>query len=195
MKLIALSTVLVASLFSLPGGGTDTNQPPAGWSVDAVHSSVVFKIKHAGASWFYGTFTGVKGTFSFDADKPADSKIDVTIDAQSIATRDEKRDQHLRGSDFFDAKQFPDITFKSTKVSKDGDGFSVVGDLTLRGETKPVTAKIVKTGEGEFMGKRVGYEATFTIMRRDFGVKGGQADAALGNEVMVTVAIEGVQAK
>ncbi|MGE3174914.1 MAG: YceI family protein [Planctomycetota bacterium] len=184
----------LAAAFSLPYASTAPATPPAGaWKVDPVHSSVVFKVKHAGASWFYGTFGEISGSFLLDGDKLADSEVKVTIPAASVASRDDKRDQHLRGPDFFDAKQFPDITFESTQVARAGEAFVVQGDLTLRGITKSIQVRVEKTGEGEFYGKRVGYETTFSIQRSDFGMEYGLAENALGDEVVLTIAIEGVQ--
>ena len=165
------------------------------WKIDSVHSAVVFKIRHAGASWFYGSFGSIKGTFTLDPANAAAGAIAVEIAAASVATHDSKRDDHLRSPDFFDAKQYPSITFASTKIAKAGDGFKVTGDLTLRGITKPVTMQVTKSGEGEMQGsKRVGYEATFAIKRSDFGMDYGLAKKALGDEVTLMCGIEAVPA-
>jgi polyisoprenoid-binding protein YceI len=99
----------------------------------------------------------------------------------------------VRGPDFLDAKQFPDITFASTAIAKAGDAFDVSGDLTIRGVSKPLKLRVEKTGEGEFYGKRIGYETSCTIKRSDFGMKYGLAENALGDEVTLTIAIEAVQ--
>lgn len=192
MKTILAIAAIAAALTVRPA--TEAGAPADNaWKVDSTHSSVVFKVKHAGASWFYGTFSDISGSFTLDPAALGDAKIALEIDAQSIGTRDEKRDQHLRGPDFFDAKQFPKISFASTKVAKAGDGFLVTGNLTLRGETKPIEVQVAKTGEGEFYGKRVGYEATFAIKRSDFGMDYGIADKALGDEITLWIAVEGVQ--
>ncbi len=189
---ILLCTAAAIAAFTVRPAVHELPFKPA-WKVDPVHSSVVFKVKHAGASWFYGSFNAVSGGFTLDAKSPADSSIEVVVDAGSIDTRDEKRDQHLKGPDFFDAKQFPEIKFVSKKVTAKGDNFSVAGELTLRGETKPLSIEVVKTGEGEFYGKRVGYETSFTIKRSEFGMDYGIADKVLGDEVTLTIAIEGVE--
>jgi polyisoprenoid-binding protein YceI len=170
------------------------------WVVDNGHSSVVFKIQHVGATNFYGAFRKISGGFTLDKAKPDASSIEVTIDAASIDTRDEARDKHLRGTDFFDVKQFAEISFKSTKVTpitgdKRGEVFEVVGDLEMRGKKQVITVQVVKTGEAEMMGKRIGYETTFIIKRSDFGLDYGVANKALGDEVTLTVAIEGVEPK
>ena len=199
MKILLGVAALVAALSFPSNPQTDaatTTAPVANeWQVDGGHSSVVFKIKHAGASWFYGMFTNVTGKVVFDADKPEACSVTVEIDAESVQTRDEKRDQHLRGPDFFDSKQYPAIQFTSTGWKKSGSGFEVAGDLELRGVKKSVTANVTPTGTGEFYGKRAGFEATFVVKRSDFGMDYGVAKNVLGDEVHMTVAIEAVQAE
>ena len=205
MKFFAILTFVVLALSTAPTRVTAPSPPPASaWTVDSNHSSVVFRVKHAGASWFYGMFNSISGSFSLEAESEADNKIDLLIDVGSIDTRDKKRDQHLMSPDFFDAKQYPDITFKSTAVKlvepagQEGDQaaasptYEVTGGLTLRGVTKSVTVLVHKTGEGEFYGKRVGYEVTFTIKRSDFGMDYGITQNMLGDEVVLLVAVEGV---
>ena len=120
--------------------------------------------------------------------------LEIIVDANSVDTRDEKRDQHLMSPDFFDAKQYPDVTFKSKKVTAKGDDFAVDGELSIRGVTKPLSVVVKKTGEGEFYGARIGYETTFTIKRSDFGMEYGIAKNVLGDEVTLIIAIEGVHA-
>ena len=195
MKSLLLVPVVGLGLAAArPALSTDAAPLPAdAWKVDPVHSSVLFKIKHANASWFYGMFPGVSGTVALDAAKPEAGKIEIAIDAASVDTRNADRDKHLRGPDFFDAKQFPEIKFVSKKITKDGDGFAVAGEMTMRGETKPLSIKVMKTGEGEFYGKRQGYETTFTIKRSDFGMTYGVAEKVLGDEITVMAGIEGVQ--
>lgn len=197
MKILLGVAALVAA-FSFPSNpqAVVAAAPVANeWQVDGGHSSVVFKIKHAGASWFYGMFTNVTGKVVFDAEKPESSSVAIEIDAESVQTRDDKRDQHLRGPDFFDCKQFPKITFASNGWKKSGSGFEVAGDLELRGVKKAVTATVTPTGTGEFYGKRAGFEATFVVKRSDFGMDYGVAKNVLGDEVHMTVAIEAVQAE
>jgi len=192
---ILLAVAAIAAAFSVPSNSSPVavaSQSNA-WQVDGGHSSVVFKVKHANASWFYGMFTNVAGTIVFDAAKPESSTVSIEIDAESVQTRDEKRDQHLRGPDFFDSKQFPKIAFASTSWKKKGDGFEVAGDLELHGVKKPITATVTPTGTGEFYGKRAGFEATFHVKRSDFGMDYGVAKNVLGDDVHMTVAIEAVQ--
>jgi polyisoprenoid-binding protein YceI len=162
----------------------------AAWKVDPVHSAVVFKIRHADISWFYGTFAVKQGSLTFDPANAADGSVEVSIDPASVATGNTSRDEHLRGPDFFDAKQFPVIVFAGKKLEAAGDGIAIEGELTLRGVTKPLKVTVTKTGEGEFRGPRVGYETTFTIKRSDFGLDYGVAKNQLGDEVTLIVSLQ-----
>jgi len=195
MKLHLLLPVLLAA-FTVPA--TLDAPAPAGdhdWAVDTGHSSVVFRVKHANVANFYGVFNEIRGTVSLDPQAPEKGAVSLVIPVASVATRDGKRDDHLKGPDFFNAKENPDITFTSTKIGKKGDAFEVTGDLELAGEKKPVTMTVQKTGEGDFYGPRVGYEATFTIKRSEFGMDYGVARNALGDEVTVMVGLELVKPK
>lgn len=164
------------------------------YTVDPVHTAALFKIKHVGVSYTYGRFNDISGTIVFDAANPAASKVDVTIQAASVDTDNQKRDAHLANPDFFDAKQFPVLKFVSTAFVKvDDSTFDVAGDFTLHGVTKPVTIKVVKIGEGKdpWGGYRLGFESTFTIKRSDFGMT--KMMEAVGDEVTVTFATEGIK--
>lgn len=163
------------------------------YTIDKVHSAVLFKAHHMGAGYTWGQFTDISGTVNVDKANPAASSIDVTIKADSITTHDEKRDQHLKGPDFFNTKQFPTITFKSKSVTKVDDKTSnVTGDLTLHGVTKPVTAKVVFTGEGKLPNgtAAVGYEATLTIKRSEFGITYMPSPVPADDEIPLIIAIE-----
>lgn len=164
----------------------------ATYKVDTVHSTVIFRVKHANASYAYGRFNNITGSFTIDAAKPAASSFDFTIKVDSIDTGAPDRDAHLKKTDFFNAAQFPTITFKSKKVAAADKGtFDVTGDLTMHGVTKPITVKISHTGTAPGMrgGEIAGIESTFTIKRSDFGMKGGMG--MLGDDVTVTVSSEG----
>lgn len=166
------------------------------FSVDTVHSSVIYKIKHAGLTNFYGRFNKFDGSFSLDPANPGSGKFEVTIEADSIDSGNAQRDGHLKNPDFFNTKQFPTITFKSTGIKKAGDHFELTGDMTLMGQTKPITAKLEWGGEGDRgarMGYRAGCEATFTFKRSDFGMKYGLEGNMLGDDVTVTVALAGAK--
>ncbi|MCC6620453.1 MAG: YceI family protein [Deltaproteobacteria bacterium] len=185
---------LVVSLAAL-GTLASSSALAAPYEVDGAHSSVLFKVMHFGIAPFHGRFNKVAGTFEFDGANVAASKLAVDIDANSVFTADKKRDDHLKSPDFFNAKQFPNIVFKSraVKAGARAGAFLVEGDLTLRGVTKPVTVELVKTGEGKdpYGGYRVGFEGTFTINRHDFGVS--FMPDGLGKDVTITVAVQGVK--
>ena len=191
MKTLLLLPIVFAS-FALPRAAA---VPPGehDWTVDTVHSSVVFKVKHANAAWFQGTFDTITGKVSLDPSKPEAGSVSVTIPVDSVDTNDKKRDEHLRGPDFFNGKENPNITFASSKIAKKGDKFEVTGDLAMAGKSKSITIEVEKTGEGEFHGKRIGFATTFTIKRSDFGMTYGVDKNALGDEVTLSIAIEGIQ--
>lgn len=186
LTLIALPTARVDA--PLPLGEHD-------WVVDEVHSSVVFRVKHANASWFKGTFDVIKGTVSLDPAKPEAGSVQLTIPVASVDSNDKKRDEHLKAPDFFHAKENPDITFTSSKIEPKGTALAVTGKLAMAGKTKDVTLAVEKVGEGEFYGKRVGYSTTFTIKRSEFGMTYGLDKNALGDEVTLMVDLELVQPK
>jgi polyisoprenoid-binding protein YceI len=183
--------LLVIGLFALlaaPVLAADT------YEVDPVHSTVVFKVAHLGVSNVHGRFNEVTGTVALDEAKPALSSIDIQIKVESIDTNSAKRDQHLKSPDFFNAKQFPVIAFKSKEVKKVGEKlYDAKGDLTLHGVTREVTIRFRRIGEGKdpWGGYRSGGEATFTIKRSDFGMK--FMLEGVGDEVQISVGLEGIR--
>ena len=163
------------------------------YEIDDGHTSVLFKIKHFGASWVYGRFNTNAGTFVYAANGGL-SSVNFTIQTESVDSDLPKRDEHLRGADFFDAAQYPTITFASTRVKKkDADTFTVIGNLTLHGVTKEITVDMDVTGEGDdpWGGHRAGLETAFAIKRSDYGMS--HMLEGLSDEVKVMVAIEGVR--
>ncbi|MCA8953838.1 MAG: YceI family protein [Planctomycetes bacterium] len=196
--LLVVPVLFTPFLFPAETGSSGPAAPRgAAWNVDSAHSSVVFKVKHAGISNFYGTFNEVSGEVVLDPASPGDGKVELTIPVASLDTRNEKRDEHVMGPDFFDGKENPEIHFVSSKIKGAGkDGFAVEGELTMAGKKHGVTLEVAKTGEGDFMGgHRAGYEATFTVKRSDFGMKYGLDGGALGDEVTLMVALELTAAK
>lgn len=166
------------------------------WKIDSVHSTVLFKINHVGASTSWGRFNDVKGKIQFDPTAPEKSAIDLVIKADSVDTNSEGRDKHVKGPDFFAVKEHPEITFKSKSVKKVNEHeMEVTGDLTFHGVTKPVTTKVMHVGSVKHpqMGELVGFDATFTIKRSDFGVTTYVKEKALGDEVTVLVSLEGAK--
>lgn len=187
----ASSTPAVAAAAPVPVAALET------FKVDAGHSAALFRVHHMGAAYFWGRFDSVNGTITSDSATATGLSFDITIDVNSVNTASTQRDNHLKAPDFFSAKEFPTMTFKSKSAKKlDGNFYEVSGDLTMRGVTKPVTARVEWTGTADMgMGRRAGFEAIFTIKRSDFGVNYGVEKGALGDEVRVVVALEGVAGK
>jgi polyisoprenoid-binding protein YceI len=164
------------------------------YKVDGVHSMVLFRVKHFGVGYIHGRFNAVAGTFTWDEANPAGSSLEMEVKADSVDTGNPQRDQHLKGPDFFNAKEFSTIAFKSTQVRQlDAHNYEVTGDLTLHGTTRPVTVKLEHVGSGKdpFGGFRTGFETTFTIKRSEFGMK--KLLEGVGDEVRVTAAFEGTR--
>lgn len=184
-QLVLSAVAALASIAGASASAADT------FKVDAVHSSVVFRVKHMNTSYAWGRFNDLSGSFSVDPASPGQTKLDFTVKAGSVDTANAKRDQHLKGPDFFNAVQFPTITFVSTNVTKAGDAYQVTGDLTFHGVTKPVSVKLTPTGSGKGPSGReiAGIEATFTLKQSDFGIT--KMAAAIGDDVWVNVSVEG----
>lgn len=167
--------------------------PNGRYSIDPVHSTVIFKINHMGVSNFYGRFDDVSGMVMVDAENPAESVIKLTIPAAKVDTNNPDRDKHLRSADFFNADEFKTIEFDSTKIEAKGkDEFEVSGDLNLHGVKKSVTARVKQIGFADKtqMGARVGYETELKIKRSDFGMKFGLEKGGVGDEVDLIVSVE-----
>jgi len=162
------------------------------YGVDKVHSTVLFKIQHAKTSNFYGRFDHIDGEWSFDPKSPESGSFAFDITTSKINTGDRKRDSHLKSADFFNSKQYPKTRFESTSITKgEGDKFQMDGNLTLLGETLPITTELEFLGKGNFNGPIAAFEATFTISRSDFGMSG--FEGGLGDEVTIIVSVEGPQ--
>jgi polyisoprenoid-binding protein YceI len=154
--------------------GTSTqevsNAVPAGtWTVDPVHSSVEFQVRNMGIVWVRGVFTNFQGTFE-STGEPGGVRASGTVEAASVDTRAEPRDQHLRGADFFDVENYPQIKFESTRIEPDNGGLRVVGNLTIKNTTREVEfdATVHGTVDDPWGNQRVGIEATGVLNRRDF---------------------------
>jgi len=144
------------------------------WKFDPYHTQVEFSAKHLGMMTVRGHFAEVTATGEIDVEHPEHSKLEASINTLSIRTNHETRDNDLRSSNFLEAEKYPTITFKSTKIEPAGkDHYSMTGDLTIKGNTKPVTLKVVRYGEfnDPRMGHRIGYAAEGQVSRKDFGMK------------------------
>lgn len=162
----------------------------ASYTIDPAHTYPNFTINHLGFSTLHGRFDKTSGKLSMDRDKGTGS-VEVTIDVASVSTGFKKRNDHLRSPDFFNAVEFPEITFKSTKVTFQGKGATVVGDLTIKGVTKSVTLTVdsINCGVHPFSKKEVcGFNATTQLKRSDYGVK--YALPAVGDDISLTLEVE-----
>jgi polyisoprenoid-binding protein YceI len=198
-RLVSLAVFLPITAFaqaappaSLAGAPAD----PTAWRIDKTHSELTFQIRHF-MSRVRGTFRDWKGTISLpDPSKWETAGINVEINTASVFTDNDRRDADLRSSNFFAADSFATMTFKSTRIERNGDGAKIYGDLTIRGVTKSVVL------DGHFLGlqsnangaQRLGFEASTTVNRLDYGVKWNRAveggGMMLGDEGKIDIAIE-----
>ncbi|MDB4950956.1 MAG: YceI family protein [Gemmatimonadetes bacterium] len=166
------------------------------WQIDAAHTHVEFAVKHMMISTVKGRFSGVKGTVRTARGDFTDAQVDVTIDVATLDTRQEQRDGHLRSADFFDAETYPSIRFVSKRVQQGGDGFQVVGDLTIRDVTREVTLDVTDEGRGKdpWGGERAGFSAKTRVDRREFGLTWNQAletgGILVGDDVKLSFEVE-----
>lgn len=189
---IATALVLLAGCATPQRAG----RPAAGeqFKVDAVHSSIGFRIEHLHVAFFHGRFNDVVGTFAFDQADPSNTVLDIRVRAASIDTHNGLRDRHLKSAEFFDVGKFKEITFRGSGANRlDEHRFNIAGDLTLHGVTRPLTVTVTRTGTGPGMRgeQRSGFETFFEIKRSDFGMNA--MPNLLGDDVTLTVSIEGVR--
>jgi polyisoprenoid-binding protein YceI len=180
---------VLAALVAAPLGTARADE----YAVDPAHSAAVFRVSHVGLSWTYGRFKTVSGTFAVDPRTPAAARFELSAAVDSVDTDNAQRDQHLKSPDFFNAKQFPAITFKSAGAKPVDGGYEVAGQLTLHGVTKPLTI-VVKGGRtAEFPRgvQRTGFSGEFTIKRSDFGMD--KMTQAVGDEIHVQMSFEGTK--
>jgi polyisoprenoid-binding protein YceI len=189
MRVSTFSTALFT--LALVGAGAVPARAQT-YTIDPIHSSVAFKIQHVGLSWIVGRFNEIAGSFTIDKADPGKGSFEMTIQAQSIDTNNTKRDTHLRSPDFFNVKQFPVLTFKSTAVRPTEGGYEVTGDFTMHGVTRPLTVTLKGGKEAEFPKgvRRTGYTAELTIKRSEFGIT--KFAEALSDDVGVIVSFEGI---
>jgi polyisoprenoid-binding protein YceI len=164
------------------------------FGVDPIHSTILFRIHHFNAGMFWGRFNDPAGTIVWHEGDPAGSSMEVAVQTKNLDTHNAQRDRDLSGPDFFNSRQYTEINFKSTSIKLSGQNkYEVQGSLTIKGITKPITATVEHTGMGKDMrnNTRAGFEATFTISRKDFGVTA--MPQGLGDEVKLVAALECVQ--
>ena len=190
--------VMVGLLTLFPiAAGAET----ARWDIDPDHSAIEFRVAHMVVSKTSGRFTDYQGFVEMDADAKTLKSIEATIKAGSIDTNHDKRDAHLRNADFLDVEQFPTMTYKMSQYQKQGDTYTIIGDLTLRGVTKQVTLSATFNGvtKDPWGNTRAGFSADGTLNRKDFGMvwnnvldSGG---LVVGDEVHIHLDIECIKAK
>jgi polyisoprenoid-binding protein YceI len=167
------------------------------WSIDPMHSNIAFNVRHLVITKVHGRFTEWNGSLVLGGPDYADSKVEFTIDAASIDTREPQRDAHLRSADFFDVEKYPTIEFKSRRVETAGeDRYRVIGDLTIHGVTREVVLDVEEGGRARdpWGNDRVGFTAKTSIDRGDFGLTWNQAletgGVVVGDKVQIELEIE-----
>ena len=169
------------------------------WDFDFVHSSIGFHVRHLMVSKVHGRFHAWSGKLELDDEDLTKSHLEVTIDATSVDTKDDRRDAHLRSADFLEVDKFPTLTFRSTAIERAPDGSRMTGDLAIHGVTRSV---IVEVEGGEQVkdpwgGTRTGFSGKTTISRKDFGLTWNMALEAggfvVGDKVEISLEIEAVR--
>jgi polyisoprenoid-binding protein YceI len=191
-KLVSAGAVVAMAGLALSANAADK------FLLDPTHASVLFGVSHLGFSKTFGRFNKVEGAFTLDADAPEKSSVVVTMDAASLDTNHEKRDEHLRGKDFFDVAQFPALTYKSTSVKLTGEKTAIVtGDLTMHGVTKsvPLDVTLVNVGPNPMDPTKTkivaGFSARGTLKRSEFGM--GYAAPVLGDDVEIIIEVDAIK--
>ena len=163
------------------------------YPLDLAHSSMTFMIQHLGISFVHGRFNDFSGAFTVDKDSPGKTQFEMTIKADSIDTNIKKRDDHLRGPEFFDIKRFPEMTFKSTKVEAIDGGYKVTGNFTMHGVTKSISFDLKggKTVEFPKGTQRTGFATAFILRRADFGIN--SLPDGIANDVNIFIGFEGTK--
>lgn len=195
---LRMLATLLAAILALPAmAGAET------WTIDQAHTLSGFTVRHLMVTNVRGAFEVTTGTIEYTPGDPRSIRADIAIETKSVNTRNGKRDTHLRSDDFFNAEQFPSMTFKSKRVDNvRSDGLDLIGDLTIRNVTREVVLKVdgptapIKDPQGN---RRVGASATTTINRKDFGVNWSRAIEAggvvVGDEVKIELEIQAVEKK
>lgn len=210
---ITAAALLTASAATLAGFGINSsgtavetsvstnteNLAAKEYSVDTVHSNILFKIRHGGLAYFYGHFDAFSGTIRIDPRNIKGADFSFTVETDSVDTNNSSRDGHVKNADFFNARQYPEATFTSTSVTELSEGiYELKGDFSFHGETHPVTAELTEVSFGKQQGKdAMGFHAVFTINRSEFGImkyvdSDKPEEGPLGDKVEIIVSIEAV---
>jgi len=189
MPICAAALFTMGSLASLSPAAAES----ATYEIDPGHTALYFQVNHVGYSNLFGRFNSMTGSVVFDPDDPTSGSLELTIDADSVDTNHQARDDHLRSPDFFNTGEFPEITFTSTVIEVTGENTgTVTGDFTLLGVTNPVTMDVTFNQlapypfvEGQ---TRVGFSATGILNRADFGMTFGSG--GIGDDITLHVEVE-----
>ena len=166
------------------------------WKIDPAHSQVTFSVRHMMISNVHGRFETFTGQVDFDENAPQNSYVEVQIDAASINTREPKRDGHLRSPDFFNAEQYPYVTFKSKRIELVNENHAkIVGDLTIRDVTREVVLDTEYAGQSKMWGKTAaGFSASTKISRKDWGLNWNQllesGGMLVGDDISINIELE-----
>jgi len=169
------------------------------WKLDPAHTLVEFAAKHLMISTVKGRIAGVEGAIVLDENEPSNSTVEVTLDAKTLDTRIEQRDQHLPSGDFLDVEKFPVIKFKSTDIQGDEQNFKLTGDLTIRDITRPITLDVTYEGRTKdpWGGERVGFSATGKLDRRAYGLTWNvvleTGGLTVGNDIKIQLELEAIK--
>jgi polyisoprenoid-binding protein YceI len=171
------------------------------WNIDTVHSGINFSVRHMVVSKVRGRFGKFSGELAIDDDDLTRSSVNVAIEAASIDTGNAQRDGHLRSADFFDVEAFPELRFRSTRIDKRGDDrYAVVGQLTIRDVTREVSLDVEFGGRARdpWGNERVGFVATASVDRKEFGLRWNQAletgGVLVGDRIDIELELQGVRA-
>ncbi len=170
------------------------------WTIDVAHSTAEFSIRHLMISTVKGRFSGIEGTIVGEPEHLENATVEVSVDIASVDTRQSERDAHLRSQDFFDVEKFPQMVFKSTKITPTGNNrYAIVGDLSIHGVTRSETFEVSFEGRAKdpWGGERAGFSVSAKINRKDYGLKWNVALEAggvmVGDEVKINVEIEAIR--
>jgi len=198
LPILGIVGLMVALAFTAPQRSAEpakgAAEPAPVFKVDDVHSMALFRVQHMGAGQFWGRFNDVDGQVSYEEGKSL--SLNIAIDVDSADSGNEQLDEHLKSPDFFNAVEFPQMSFKSSSAKPIGAGrFEVTGDLSIHGVTKRLSVTVDASKIATMGGKtRAGFECTFEIKRSEYGMTYGVEQGSLGDQVRIIVAIEAIAA-
>ncbi|NNF44974.1 MAG: YceI family protein [Phycisphaerales bacterium] len=203
LRVVCLSLAVLGGLLTLglapapaPASPAATPADDAIFTIDAVHSNLIYRLRHFGVSNFWGRVNGPTGTFLIDDANLGGSSISIVAEIKNMDAGNDGRDRFLQSPDFFNVREFPTAEFQSSSITKKGEGlYEATGTFTMHGVTKPLTVTIedYTTAQTTRFGFRGGFECTFTVNRSEYGMSLFVEEGTLGDAVTITAAIEGVR--